>query len=106
MKNLFSKAGIIGAALILVGATYTHAKSNPPKDVISIDIARKTAMDATPGQVQKEELEHEDRVWVYSFDIKSAFNSKTHEVQVDARSGKLIRTKVESDDEGNEDEEH
>lgn len=104
MKKSYKIAGITGVALILAGATYAQAKGQPPKDVISIEIARKTATDATPGQVQKEQLEREDGLWVYSFDMKSASDSKVHEVHVDAHSGKLVTTKAESDDEANEHE--
>mgnify|MGYP002361334759 FL=1 len=93
---------MIGAAIVLVGATYAQAKSKPPQDVISIDVARKMATDSMPGQVQKEQLEQEHGQWVYSFDLKSVSDSKTHEVQVDARSGKLVSTKAESDDEATE----
>lgn len=93
----------VGFAVFVVAA-FAQAKAQPPKDVVSMDAARKTATDSTPGQIQKEQLEREDGKWVYSFDLKSASDSKIHEVQVDARTGKLVSTSAESEDEANEHE--
>ena len=50
------------------------------------------------------QLERENGKWVYAFDLKSASDSKIHEVQVDAVSGKLVSTNAETDDEANEHE--
>ena len=92
----------MGIAFILAGAGYAQAKAQPPTDLIPMDAAKKTALAAMPGEVQKAQLEREDGLWVYSFDLKSIADSKKHEVQVDARSGKLISTKAERDDEADE----
>ena len=69
-----------------------------------MDVARKTATDSTAGNVRSEQLERENGKWVYAFDLKSASDSKIHEVQVNAVSGKLVSTNAEADDEANEHE--
>lgn len=104
MKTSFLKIGLVGLVLTLAVSTFAKAKEKPPTNVISMDVARKTATDSMPGTVQKEELEREHGKWLYSFDLKSVSDSKVHEVQVDAISGKLVSTKAEADDEANEHE--
>ena len=104
MKKSNNKVRFMGFATVLLIAALAQAKVQPPKDVISMDAARKTATDSTPGQVQSEKLENEDGKWVYAFDLKSTSDSKIHEVQVDARSGKLVSINAESDDKANEHE--
>lgn len=104
MKKLYKVSLMIGTMLIFAGAAFAKVNSQPPKDVVSIEVARKIATDNVPGQVLKEQLEREDGVWVYSFDLKAMSDSKTHEVQIDARSGKLVSSNAESDDEANEHE--
>ncbi len=104
MKKAFVKSGITAIALILAGTAYAKGKARPPKDVVSIETARNAATKSLQGKVQSEQLENEDGKWVYSFDLKSTGDSKVHEVQVDARTGKLLTTSAESDDEANEHE--
>lgn len=104
MKKSFLRVGITGVALILAGTVFAKAKEQPPTNIISMEAARKTATDSMSGSVQGEQLEREHGKWVYSFDVKSASDSKIHEVQIDAISGKLVSTKAESDDEANEHE--
>ena len=104
MKTSFLKIGLMGVALALTAGAFAKAKEKAPTNVISMDVARKIATDSMPGMVQGEELEREHGKWIYSFDLKSASNSKIHEVQVDAISGKLVSTNAEADDEASEHE--
>ncbi len=68
-----------------------------PKDVIGAEQARKTALKIQPGTVKSDELEFEHGLWIYSYDIVGA-DSKIHEVQVNARTGKIVGNKIESAD--------
>lgn len=105
MKKLFANANVVVIALAVVTVTQAKAKAQPPKNIVSIESARSTAKDAQPGEVQREKLENEDGKWVYSFDMKGS-DSKIHEVEVDAVSGKLVTTKAEVDDEAGEAEDN
>jgi uncharacterized membrane protein YkoI len=69
--------------------------SQPPKTIVSIDKARKTALKKCPGTVKSGELEQEKGKWIYSFDITSKDN-KTHEVWVDAKTEKILKSTIES----------
>jgi uncharacterized membrane protein YkoI len=62
---------------------------------ITIDQARSIALKAHPGKITDEELEKESggSGLRYSFDVKNG--TKTYEVGVDARTGKLLENKAE-----------
>ena len=72
-----------------VGATLA------PRAHITIAEARVIALKARPGQITDQELENEGggSGLRYSFDIKSG--GKTHEVGVDAKTGRVLENKVE-----------
>ncbi|OYV62505.1 MAG: peptidase M4, partial [Acidiphilium sp. 21-62-4] len=61
----------------------------------SIDQARAAALAVQPGQIVAEELEAEKggSGLRYSFDIKAS--AQTHEVGIDAQSGKILENTVE-----------
>ncbi|TAL89198.1 MAG: peptidase M4 [Rhodanobacter sp.] len=65
---------------------------------VSMKEARQIALKTYPGQVVKQELEKESggSGLRYSFDIKSA--KATHEVGVDAKTGKVLENSVEGAD--------
>lgn len=65
---------------------------------VSMKDARQIALKAYPGKVVKQELEQESggSGLRYSFDIQSA--KATHEVGVDARTGKVLENSVEGAD--------
>lgn len=104
MKRSIAKAALAGFAFVGAVTAYAKAKPQPPKNVVPIEKAKATATAAMAGQIQDVQLEREDGKWVYSFDLKST-DAKTHEVQVDAISGKLVNTKAEADDDSLETEE-
>lgn len=92
--NLIAMASAIlmagGSALAYPGSQLaSHAK-------ITIAQARKMAHKAVPGgRITGEELEKEagGSGLRYSFDVK--LNGKTHEIGIDAQSGKLLENSVE-----------
>ena len=65
---------------------------------VSMTHAREIALKAYPGKIVKEELEKESggSGLRYSFDIKSG--NVTHEVGVDAKTGKVLENSVEGAD--------
>lgn len=65
------------------------------KAKITIAQARAIALKARPGQITDQELENEGggSGLRYSFDIKSG--GKTHEVGVDAKTGRVLENKAE-----------
>ncbi len=59
--------------------------------------ARSTALARVPGgTVQSAELENEHGKLVWSFDIKDSKSSSIVEVQVDAKTGRIVSKKTES----------
>jgi hypothetical protein len=75
-------------AVAVIGKTTTKPK-------ITAKAARATALAKAPGKIMGEELEREKGMLVWSFDIRT--NAKTiTEVWVDANSGKVVRTELET----------
>ena len=73
----------------------SHAKkTEKAKAKISMAAATKTALAKEPGKVKSSELETENGILVYSFDIQT--KAGIHEVQVDANTGAIVSDKVES----------
>jgi len=61
--------------------------------------ARTTALAKVPGgTVSSSELEKEHGKLIWSFDIAKAGSKNVTEVQVDAKTGKLVSTKIETPD--------
>jgi len=75
-------------------STYVGANLAPQARVTMVQ-AREIALKAHPGKITDEELEKEGggSGLRYSFDIKSG--GKTHEVGIDAKTGKVLENKVE-----------
>jgi uncharacterized membrane protein YkoI len=100
------------AALVIVGAAAAHAtnaqqvsqaKSLKGEELaknarITVSQARTIALKAHPGKITDEELEKEKggSGLRYSFDIKD--RAGTHEVGVDAKTGKVLENKLEGPD--------
>lgn len=68
---------------------------NPKLATVSFPTARKIALQAHPGTITDEELEQESggSGLRYSFDIKNG--TKTYEVGVDAKTGKVLENAAE-----------
>jgi uncharacterized membrane protein YkoI len=99
MRNVFIAS--ISLALVLAGAALTAQATSPAnleaQAKIDMSQARTIALKAWPGKIVKEELEQESggSGLRYSFDIKST--KATHEVGVDAKTGKVLENSVEGD---------
>lgn len=88
----------LAAASLIFGAVAAHAYTGQElanRAKIGIAEARAIALKAHPGKITDEELEREGggSGLRYSFDIKSG--SVTHEVGVDARTGRVLENKKE-----------
>jgi uncharacterized membrane protein YkoI len=99
MKYFLVHGKSIAAVTVLVCAlspALARAADTPPKNRISMEAARKAAVKVYGGQIKGEELEFENKMWIYSFDLKKAGDKNVHEVQIDAITGKLVSDKTET----------
>jgi uncharacterized membrane protein YkoI len=100
MRNVFVAA--VSMSLLLAAAAVAAQAASPAKleaqATVTMTNARVIALKAYPGKIIKEELEQEKggSGLRYSFDIKSA--KSTHEIGVDAKTGKLLENSVEGAD--------
>ena len=92
MKTLLLCIVTLTAAVLLGQSTASKPTKTKPK--ISMEQARKIALEKEPGIIQSSELEKEKGRLIYSFDIKTS--SGLREVNVDAASGAIVEDKVES----------
>ncbi|WP_391207109.1 PepSY domain-containing protein [Psychrobacillus sp. L4] len=74
------------------------------KAKLTSDEAQVIALKEVPGTVNKSELEDEDGVVVYGFEVKTA-SGDVKDVKVDAVSGKIVKVEADNEDEGQEDNE-
>ncbi|MDQ2663787.1 MAG: PepSY domain-containing protein [Candidatus Eremiobacteraeota bacterium] len=95
--NKLSLAGltlVFGASTVLAAAAYPgHQLASKAK--VTIAAAHTIALKAVPGKIVAEELENEKGAsgLRYSFDIR--LSGKTHEVGVDAITGKVLENAIE-----------
>ena len=107
LKNI-RIAGFVLSAFFLTGlfavaSTNTFGQEQEEKQdanlakqaKITMAQAREIAQKRASGKIEGEELEKEHGKLLYSFDIRNAQGTIT-EVQVDAKTGKLLSAKVES----------
>ncbi len=99
MKPTPIGAGLISSTVIVLAmagsaAAYTGQELAGTAK-ITIQQARAIALNAHPGRITDEELEREGggSGLRYSFDVKNG--SVTHEVGVDARTGRVLENKAE-----------
>ncbi|MFF2753224.1 PepSY domain-containing protein [Psychrobacillus sp. NPDC058041] len=71
------------------------------KAKLTSDEAQVIALKEVPGTVNKSELEDEDGVVVYGFEVKTA-SGEMKDVKVDAASGKIVKVESDSENEGKE----
>ena len=95
--SILGAACLIGASTMLMAGS-AHAYTGEqlaPQATVSIAQARHIALNAQPGRITDEELEKEQggSGLRYSFDVKSG--TTTHEVGVDASTGKVLEDSVE-----------
>jgi hypothetical protein len=74
-----------------------HPAHSSPKPRVTESAARAIAMARVPGaQVKSHELEREHGKLVYSYDLAVPGKSGIEEVQVDARTGKIVAVEHET----------
>lgn len=99
MTHRHSKAAL--ALVLLLGAGAAYADAPDPKLLAQAKVteanARATALAKVPGgTISSSELEREHGRLIWSFDIGQAKSTSVVEIQVDARSGRIVSRKVES----------
>jgi len=86
---------IFGTSLALADGA-TQAKLQAQAKISEAD-ARTTALAKVPGgSVSSSELEKEHGKLIWSFDIAQTGSKNITEVQVDAKTGKVVSTKIET----------
>ena len=91
--------GMTGAALAASGGGERYAGQEYAKEAtVNLAQARAIALKAVKGTITDQELEKEGggSGLRYSFDVRQG--GKTHEVGVDAKTGKLLESSVEGPD--------
>ncbi len=93
----------ISTALVLAFVVSTATASEPSQAElhkqakVSEAVAKKTALAKVhAGTVSSSELEREHGKLIWSFDIAQAGSKNVTEIQVDAKTGKIVSTKVET----------
>lgn len=81
--------GIAGGFIFAQGALFSSAEAQ-----ITAAEAKKLALQEFDGKIVEFDFDHDDRIPHYEFDIKNG--SEKAEVEVEADSGKVIITEVES----------
>lgn len=85
------------STLAFIIAVAACRADRPPSDVVPESSARSAAVALVPGaRVKSHELEHEDGRWVYSYDLEVQGRPGVEEVQVDARTGAVVKQEHES----------
>ncbi len=101
MKNKTLLAAI--AAVPLLGIPLARDQAPAQSQVkVSISDARTAALRQVPGTVVEEQLERENGVDIYSFEVRPNNLAGTVEVNVDANSGAIVA--VENQDGKHEDD--
>ena len=105
--------GILFSVMLVCGlTTFANAQTNAQRDdgedeevtakdrekvKITIEQARKTALERVSGTIVEEELEKENGKLIYSIEVKDA-NGKVFDVEVDAETGAIFKVEQEDDD--------
>jgi uncharacterized membrane protein YkoI len=92
-KRLIAISVMLIVAVVANGAT--KARKPKLKGKITVEQARAVALAKAPGKIESEELEREEGKLVWSFDIRTSAKIIT-EVWVDANTGKVLKTEVET----------
>jgi uncharacterized membrane protein YkoI len=71
-----------------------YASASKPKTQLTMEDARKIALQKESGNIKSQELEKERGRWIFSFDIER--DKQIHEVGVDANSGEIVEDSVEN----------
>lgn len=94
-KKFLRWGAFLLVAAFLSAPALVLADPKPPKNVISMKKARAIAMKVQKGKIKDEELEFENKIWIYSFEIL-AKDKKIHEINVDSLTGKIVEQTIET----------
>jgi uncharacterized membrane protein YkoI len=102
MKNKIIIAGLLAAAIVVVGAAGCASEKQEQAELqaqakISKEQAQQTALAKAPGGTIKEgELEKEKGKLIWSFDIATPDSKDITEVNVDAITGDVVSVEKET----------
>lgn len=103
MKNIPVSLSIAAALAATVGAVNIAHAAEPTQAALMAQAtvsqadAEKTALAKVPmGTVKSAELENEHGALVWSFDIATPKSKNIHEILVNAKTGKIIHTELET----------
>ena len=82
--------------LVLVLALFSAAAVSAQTKYIGMKRAKRIAGEQVTGKIKSSELEKEHGKLIYSFDISTPKSKSITEVQVDAKTGKIVSTQVET----------
>ncbi|MDE2307781.1 MAG: PepSY domain-containing protein [Xanthomonadaceae bacterium] len=96
MNKLITVVAAAGLAALAFGASATSSAALAGQAKVSMTQARAIALKTRHGKIVKEELEKESggSGLRYSFDIRAG--KVTHEVGVDARTGKVLENSIDN----------
>lgn len=86
---------LIAVSVLFVLTVAAVGSTKMKKATVTAKQARATALAKAPGKIESEELEREEGKLVWSFDIRTSAKTIT-EVWVDANSGKIVKTELET----------
>ena len=100
IRNTLAIAAVLGASLGVVNISQAAEPSQASlmaQAKITQAAAEKIALAKVPtGTVKSAELENERGALVWSFDIATPKTANINEIQVDAKTGKIVRTEIET----------
>ncbi|MEY2560176.1 MAG: hypothetical protein QOG51_591 [Verrucomicrobiota bacterium] len=98
MKRITAFVAFITVVAVVGAAVAAPSQGDLMKEAtVSKSQAEKTALGKVPhGVIKSEELEREHGKLVWSFDIATTGTKNITEVQVDAKTGKIVSVKVET----------
>ncbi len=100
IRNTLAIAAVLGASLGVVNLSQAAEPSQASlmaKAKITQAAAEKIALAKVPsGTIKSAELENERGALVWSFDIATPKSANITEIQVSAKTGKIVRTEIEN----------
>ena len=97
IRSLLTLSLLAGCAASTVWAEEQSQAALKAEATVPEVEARKTALSAIPGgTIKSAELEKERGKLIWSFDIAVPKSRNVTEVQVDAKSGEIVSTKIET----------
>ncbi|URN95816.1 MAG: PepSY domain-containing protein [Candidatus Pristimantibacillus lignocellulolyticus] len=96
VKIFALSAAVLIAGLVGTSAVSTNVSADSNKK-ISSERAQQLALTAVQGKVKSVELEHDDGITYYDFDIVK--NKQEYDVHIDAYTGETLKVKIDDDKE-------